>query len=163
MTKIRTVKTPIGNLTIEAGNKGLKRIYFPKEVPEPRQKNDVRIDSNSKIQSILTRTARQLGEYFSGKRKEFNLPLELKGLPPYHARTLREVSRIPYGETASYGEIADRTGNPGAARAVGNANARNPIPIIIPCHRVIAGNGGLGGYGGRLDRKEFLLRLEDAI
>lgn len=160
MTGIKTISTPIGNLTVEAGEQGIQRIHFPGDFSPEKGEHK---KTNFKIQHILSDTVNQLQEYFSGKRKTFNLPMELKGLPPYHAETLKEVSKVSYGETASYGEIANRTGNPGAARAVGNANARNPIPIIIPCHRIIAANGGLGGYGGRLDRKEFLLRLEGAI
>ncbi len=84
-------------------------------------------------------------------------------MPPFYYEVLTEVHKIPYGETASYKNIAERVRNPGAVRAVGSANAQNPIPIIIPCHRVIAHDGSLGGYGGNLDKKYFLLRLEKAI
>ena len=157
MNAIESISTPIGSLTIEANAKGIRRIFFPEESIKQNG------TANQKARSNAVNAANQLSEYFNGKRNAFDLPLDLTGLPPYHAAALKEVCNIPFGATASYGDVARRTGNPNAARAVGNANAHNPIPIVIPCHRVIAGNGGLGGYGGRLDRKEFLLRHEDAL
>ena len=102
---------------------------------------------------------RQLEEYFAGERKSFELPLKLTGTE-FQVRVLEELQRIPYGETKSYRDIAERIGRPKAVRAVGAANGRNPIPIIIPCHRVIGSHGELTGFGGGLDTKEALLRLE---
>lgn len=157
MNAIESISTPIGTLTVEANTMGVCRVFFPEE--SLRQSGN----ANQKAQSIADNAAKQLKDYFRGKRHSFDLPLDLSELPPYHKTALKEVMNIPFGETASYGDIAKRTNNPNAARAVGNANKSNPIPIVIPCHRVIAGNGGLGGYGGRLDRKEFLLRHEDAL
>ncbi|MBT3216199.1 MAG: methylated-DNA--[protein]-cysteine S-methyltransferase [Candidatus Marinimicrobia bacterium] len=157
MNATESISTPIGTLIIEANAKGIRRIIF---MDKPIKQSG---EGSKKARSIAMNAAHQLTEYFTSKRTSFDLPLDLSGLPPYHLVTLKEVNNIPYGKTASYGEIAKQTGSPNAARAVGNANAHNPIPVVIPCHRVIAGNGGLGGYGGRLDRKEFLLRLEDAF
>ncbi len=101
----------------------------------------------------------QLTEYFAGERKEFDLPLSLAGTE-FQLRVLDELRRIPYGETTSYGDIAARIGKPKAMRAVGAANGRNPIPIIVPCHRVIGRSGDLTGFGGGLDAKQALLQLE---
>jgi len=101
----------------------------------------------------------QLEEYFAGERKDFDLPLHLSGTD-FQIQVLQELRRIPYGETRSYGDIAKRIGRPKAMRAVGAANGRNPIPIIVPCHRVIGSSGDLTGFGGGLDTKEALLRLE---
>ena len=101
----------------------------------------------------------QLMEYFAGTRKDFDLPLSLAGTE-FQLRVLDELRRIPYGETTSYGDIAARIGKPKAMRAVGAANGRNPIPIIVPCHRVIGSTGNLTGFGGGLDTKQALLQLE---
>lgn len=108
---------------------------------------------------LLREAARQLESYFRGELKEFSLPLEPIGTD-FMKRVWTALCEIPYGRTASYGEIAERIGKPGAARAVGLANNRNPIPIIIPCHRVIGADGSLTGYGGGLDLKKRLLDLE---
>lgn len=102
---------------------------------------------------------RQLDEYFAGERVKFDLMLAPAGTP-FQQRVWQALLEIPFGETASYAEVARRIGSPRAVRAVGSANGRNPIAIVIPCHRVIASDGSLGGYGGGLDRKSFLLRLE---
>jgi methylated-DNA-[protein]-cysteine S-methyltransferase len=107
----------------------------------------------------LTPLLRQLAEYFAGERREFELELAPSG-SPFQLRVWRALRAIPYGQTASYGEIAAAVGRPGAARAVGGANNRNPIAIVVPCHRVIGANGTLTGYGGGLPRKQQLLALE---
>jgi methylated-DNA-[protein]-cysteine S-methyltransferase len=106
--------------------------------------------------------AQQLEEYFAGVRQRFDLPLSMAG-GAFEKRVWDELLAIPYGKTASYGEIADRIGSPGAARAVGLANGRNPIAVIVPCHRVIGANGSLTGYGGGLGRKRLLLDLEAGV
>jgi methylated-DNA-[protein]-cysteine S-methyltransferase len=108
---------------------------------------------------MLQHAARQLEEYFAGERREFDLPLHLTGTE-FQVRVLEELQRIPYGETTSYSDIAERIGRPKAMRAVGAANGRNPIPIVIPCHRVIGRGGSLTGFGGGLETKAELLRLE---
>jgi methylated-DNA-[protein]-cysteine S-methyltransferase len=104
----------------------------------------------------------QLDQYFAGRRSSFDVPLAMAG-GPFERRVWDELLTIPYGQTASYGEIADRIGSPGAARAVGLANGRNPIAVIVPCHRVIGADGSLTGYGGGLERKRLLLDLEAGV
>ena len=110
--------------------------------------------------SLLEKAERQLTEYFEGRRKSFDLPLELKGTD-FQVKVWKALEKIPYGETKSYQEIAEEIGSPKAFRAVGNANNKNPVSIIIPCHRVIGKSGKLVGYGGGLDKKEYLLHLEE--
>jgi len=109
---------------------------------------------------ILNQCLEELQEYFEDKRTIFTVPLDLDA-PPFYKKVLQEVGKVPFGSTASYLEIASRVGSPKAVRAVGSANARNPIPIIIPCHRIIRSDGGLGGYAGGLDLKMDLLKHED--
>ena len=111
------------------------------------------------IHPILLQTEKQLHEYFSGTRKEFSIPLCLDGTV-FQKKVWKELQKIPFGETISYQELAKRVGDIKKARAVGNANRKNPIPIIVPCHRVIQKNGELGGFGGGLEIKRFLLDLE---
>lgn len=110
----------------------------------------------------LQEACRQLEEYFAGRRREFSVPLAPEGTR-FQRRVWDELARIPYGETISYRELARRSGNPKASRAVGGANGRNPLPVIIPCHRVIAADGSLGGYSSGLERKRELLALEGAL
>jgi methylated-DNA-[protein]-cysteine S-methyltransferase len=110
--------------------------------------------------SILQEAVRQLGEYFEGQRREFTLPLDLSCLRPFQRRVLTALLQVPYGEVVTYGGLAVLSGHPGAARAVGGAMRGNPLPILIPCHRVLPSSGGLGGFGGRPDLKRRLLELE---
>jgi methylated-DNA-[protein]-cysteine S-methyltransferase len=109
---------------------------------------------------LFRATIQQLAEYFEGRRTDFDLPLDLSGTP-FQLRVWAELQRIPYGETISYSELAARVGSPGAFRAVGAANGRNPVPIIVPCHRVIAADGALQGFGAGLEAKRILLDLEN--
>ncbi len=109
--------------------------------------------------TLIREAVRQLGLYFRGQLREFDLPLELEGTP-FQLRVWNSLLRIPYGETRSYAELAREVGRPGAARAVGQANGHNPVGVVVPCHRVIASDGGLGGYAGGLDYKRRLLSLE---
>jgi methylated-DNA-[protein]-cysteine S-methyltransferase len=106
---------------------------------------------------------RELDEYFEGKRQSFDLPLDVELLADFNRRVLRELARVPYGEVVTYGELATRSARPRAARAVGMVMNRNPLPIVLPCHRVVGASGKLTGYAGGLERKETLLRLEGAI
>lgn len=144
------LETPIGILKLVANEHALREVSFAdilgKEEPN----------------AITQQTAKQLQEYFEGKRTIFDLPLEPEGTA-FQKRVWKELKRIPYGETKSYGQIAQAIGNPNASRAVGMANNRNPIVIIIPCHRVIGANGRLVGYGGGLDKKVYLLTLEKVL
>src|SRR5207302_7350396 len=102
-------------------------------------------------------------EYFEGKRQRFDLAVDLRSLADFNRRVLRELARVPFGEVVTYGELAARAARPRAARAVGTVMNRNPLPIVLPCHRVIGANGKLVGYGGGLHRKEALLRLEGVL
>ncbi len=147
---ISALETPVGLLTLAEEDGALIRIWFPAEAAPP---------STVRETPTLTRAKKQLTEYFSGSRKAFELPLEPGGTA-FQRLCWSALREIPYGETVSYGEIARRIGRLKAARAVGQANHRNPIPILIPCHRVIGTNGGLTGYGGGLLLKEALLRHE---
>ena len=148
------VDTPIGELLLAGSNDALHLIGFPKgsmrRDPEPDW-----IFKEEPFEDIR----RQLQEYFDGKRREFDVTLSLEGTE-FQRRVWAALREIPYGETVSYGDIARRIDNPRAVRAVGAANGRNPIPIIVPCHRVIGSHGDLTGFGGGLDTKEALLRLE---
>lgn len=146
--------TPIGELLLAGDASELSMIGFPKGAmrrdPEPDW-----IYNEEPFEPVQ----KQLAEYFSGKRKDFDLPLSLTGTE-FQVSVLNALLEIPYGETRSYGAIAKRIGRPKAVRAVGAANGRNPIPIIVPCHRVIGSSGDMTGFGGGIDTKEALLRLE---
>jgi methylated-DNA-[protein]-cysteine S-methyltransferase len=147
-------ETPIGELLLAGDTDALSMIGFPKgsmrRDPEPDW-----IYNEEPFQKVRT----QLTEYFAGERKDFDLPLSLSGTE-FQVSVLEALQQIPYGETTSYGAIAKQIGRPKAVRAVGAANGRNPIPIIVPCHRVIGSSGDLTGFGGGLDTKAELLRLE---
>ena len=145
------VETPIGCLKLVAENNQLTAVYFGQDCVPP--------ELEIKETGLLTEARQQLSAYFSGQLTAFTLPLAPVGTQ-FQKRVWQALCRIPYGETASYKEIACRIGNEKAARAVGGANHKNPIPIIIPCHRVIGANGALVGYGGGLRIKETLLALE---
>jgi methylated-DNA-[protein]-cysteine S-methyltransferase len=153
-TAFAGIESPLGPLTIAVDDRGLREIRFPSggmpAAPDPHWHEDV---------SAVAEAVRQLRAYFSGELESFDLALAPQGTP-FQQRVWAELCRIPYGETISYGELARRIGNPNASRAVGLANGSNPIPIVIPCHRVIGSNGKLTGYGGGLPIKEKLLALE---
>jgi methylated-DNA-[protein]-cysteine S-methyltransferase len=151
------LKTPIGLLTIAVDVVGLKYVLFENNKHEPPNQNGWRLDS------VATREPReQLLQYFSGDRKKFDLQLSLEGTE-FQQRTWRTLGEIPFGKTWSYAELATRVGSPKAVRAVGAANGRNPLPIVLPCHRVIGSNGSLTGFGGGLPTKKWLLELEGAF
>ena len=113
--------------------------------------------------SAIDSAHRELDEYFDGSRRSFDVAVDLRGQAPFSVAVLGELAKVPYGRTATYGELASRAGSPKAARAVGMVMNRNPIPIVLPCHRIVGASGSLVGYGGGLDRKEQLLRLEGAM
>ena len=146
--------TPIGELLLAGEDGALSMFGFPKGSMRREPEADWIFNERQLADAIL-----QLREYFAGERREFDLPLKLSGTE-FQVSVLEALQGIPYGETASYGEIAKRIGRPKAVRAVGAANGRNPIPIVVPCHRVIGSTGDLTGFGGGLDTKEALLRLE---
>ena len=147
-----TLTTPIGELLLIADDDGaLTAVHLPGRhgSTDGLQRND----------ALLEPARRQLTEYFAGERTEFDLSLRPTGAP-FQFRVWEKLATIPYGETVSYGEIARELGHPTASRAVGAANGRNPIAIVVPCHRVIGANGSLTGYAGGLDQKRALLDLE---
>ena len=146
--------TPIGELLLAGEADSLSLIGFPKGAMRRDPETDW-IYNEAPFEIVR----RQLGEYFAGERKDFDLALSLSGTE-FQVAVLEALQRIPYGETISYGAVAKRIGRPKAVRAVGAANGRNPIPIIVPCHRVIGSSGDLTGFGGGLDTKAALLRLE---
>jgi methylated-DNA-[protein]-cysteine S-methyltransferase len=146
--------TPIGELLLAGDDDALCLVGFP----EGSMRKDPEPDWIYK-EKPFEAARQQLAEYFAGERREFDLPLKLSGTE-FQMSVLRALQQIPYGETTSYSDIAERIGRPKAVRAVGAANGRNPIPIIVPCHRVIGSHGDLTGFGGGLDTKEALLRLE---
>lgn len=142
--------SPIGNLKIEANGKGITAIHFCSTDAEER---------TEQTSALLEQAKSELSEYFCGKRKQFTLPLSLSGTA-FQRKVRQALLAIPYGETRSYADIAAAIGNPKACRAVGMANNKNPIAILVPCHRVIGKNGNLTGYAGGLDKKEKLLQFE---
>lgn len=146
-------KSPIGTVKIEANEQHLISISFVKKEE---------IDKIQEGNPIIVHTIQQLDEYFKGKRKEFTLPIEIRGTA-FQKTVLTQVEKILYGQTTSYKEIATAIGKEKASRAIGNANNKNALLIVIPCHRVIGANGDLVGYAGGIWRKEWLLNLEKGI
>lgn len=151
--------SPVGVITLVAVDGELSGLYLHEqrhapviEVQEP----------GAADRQVLLEAQRQLGEYFAGTRRSFELPVALVGTP-FQRRVWAALCEIPYGETTSYGRLAERIGSPGAARAVGLANGRNPVSLVVPCHRVVGSTGRLVGYGGGLARKERLLALEQGL
>ena len=143
----RTLETPVGRICICADETGICALRFGAET----EKNDA--------SALLDMAQKQLEEYFAGRRKVFSVPLSIHATP-FRERIWAELLKIPYGETISYGELARRAGNAGACRAVGMANHANPLPIFIPCHRVVGADGRLTGYAGGLEIKKILLEIE---
>jgi methylated-DNA-[protein]-cysteine S-methyltransferase len=151
--KYAYVDSPIGELLLAGDEHVLRELHFAGARPEPTWEHDP---------EALAEPARQLREYFAGERREFELELEMAGTD-FQRAVWDLLKAIPYGETTTYGEIANALGRPDRARAVGAANGRNPIAIIVPCHRVIGADGSLVGFGGGLNRKKALLALEHAL
>ena len=149
-TWTRTIDSPVGPLLLTSNGSAVTRLLFDVP-PDPTW--------STEPSQVLQEAVRQLEEYFAGERRDFDLPLEPAGTP-FQLTVWAALRDIPYAETINYGQLAGRVGNPNASRAVGLANGRNPISIVVPCHRVIGANGSLTGYGGGLDRKRTLLELE---
>ncbi len=159
------VDSPFGKLLLAASEQGLLRLAFPEE------------DEDSVLERLAARVSprivespaqldpirRELDEYFAGRRREFELPIDWTLVGPFGRRVLDATARIPYGRVLTYTEVAAEAGSPRGSRAAGNALGANPIPIVVPCHRVLRGSGALGGYAGGLPRKQFLLELEGAL
>jgi methylated-DNA-[protein]-cysteine S-methyltransferase len=146
------IDSPVGPLTLVSDGASLTGLQFH---PSPPEKGWTRDDGAAPFPLVK----RQLAEYFAGKRREFELPLAAEGTE-FQRKVWRELSRIPWGETRSYADVARRVGSPKGFRAVGLANGCNPIAIVVPCHRVIGADGSLTGFGGGLGRKKMLLELE---
>ena len=155
MNAFTYMDSPIGRLLLTSDGSALTGLYM-----EPHRKAQS-MDGWVEDATVepLSAAVQQLTEYFAGARREFDLPLRLQGTP-FQQRVWRELTEIPYGETWSYGKLAKRISKPSASRAVGLANGRNPISIMVPCHRVIGADGSLTGYGGGLERKRWLLAHE---
>ncbi|MDR0182790.1 methylated-DNA--[protein]-cysteine S-methyltransferase [Lysobacter arvi] len=158
MIRYATMPSPVGPLLLAASDGGLHLIEFQNprhpmsrcEAWEPRECD------------VIRAAASQLDAYFDGRRRDFDLPLAPRGTA-FQLEVWRTLASIPYGETISYAQLAQRVGKPSAMRAVGAANGRNPLPLVLPCHRVIGSNGSLTGFGGGLPTKEYLLRMEGAL
>ena len=158
-----SMSSPIGLLGIAKSNNGIRRVMFSNHAPFKKYLQTAYPQENIKRDDdALTDPINQLNEYFSLLRMKFELKLDLVA-PPFYKKVLKKVATIPYGKTTSYKTIAEQTNNPKAVRAVGSANANNPLPIIIPCHRVLTHNGMIGGFGGGVEMKVFLLELEGTL
>jgi methylated-DNA-[protein]-cysteine S-methyltransferase len=155
------IDTPIGTLTLAADANGLRHIEFPSN-RHPVDRAGWVPGADGIAADIIESTARQLREYFDGARRDFDLPLAPEGTA-FQCEVWRTLATIPYGQTWSYRDLAHAIGKPAAVRAVGAANGRNPLPIVLPCHRVIGADGSLTGFGGGLPIKAALLRLEGAL
>jgi methylated-DNA-[protein]-cysteine S-methyltransferase len=159
---VRTIDSPVGPLLLAATPRGLVRIAFDREGMDAVLQRLASMIS-PRILAVPRRleiAARQLDEYFSGRRRVFEVPLDLRLASGFRSTVLGYLSGIPYGRTRNYAEVAMGTGHPGAVRAVGSACAANPLPLVIPCHRVVRSDGSLGGYLGGLEIKRALLALE---
>ena len=156
--RFTTVPSPIGDLYVAASERGLTCLLFDQWAHGPDRAGWEPDDGSA----ILANARRQLGEYFDHQRTTFDLPLDLQGTP-FQLDVWKQLTKIPYGQTTSYGEIAKRLRAPNGSRAVGAANGRNPVAIVVPCHRVIGANGDLTGFGGGMARKEWLLKHEGGI
>ena len=157
--RLYIIKTPIGRLGLRESDAGgkLAALLFENEI----KGEDLQLTINENTPTIILEVSAQIDEYFKGTRNMFDIPLqfEVSGAP-FQTAVWRKLTEIPFGETRTYGEVAKAVGNPKGARAVGMANNRNPIPIFIPCHRVIGANGKLTGFRGGLEVKKYLLELE---
>jgi O-6-methylguanine DNA methyltransferase len=175
MLHFTTLASPVGPLFLAASDRGLVALEFEARLPgqqtirlnprdlraegEGKGKNGIRLEESGRV---MRPYVKELGEYLAGQRREFNFPLDLRGTE-FQLACWRALLAIPYGETRTYAQIARAVGKPNAFRAVGMANNRNPVAIVVPCHRVIASDGTLCGYGGGLEVKRKLLELEGAL
>lgn len=156
--------TPVGPLLVGVTDRGVARIWFDPE-PERALESLARAHGPRVLRSAkpVDRVRGELDEYFAGKRQRFDVEPDVRHLPEYNRRVLEQLARVEYGTTTTYGALAEASGSRGAARAVGGVMNRNPVPIVLPCHRVVGANGNLVGYAGGLERKVRLLRLEGAL
>lgn len=153
--------SPIGPLLVASTGRGLCEIAFDPEPEREAERLAARFGTRVLYSPRPLRQARrELDQYFHGRRETFDLPVDIDWLPPFQRSVLEELARVPYGRTETYGRLAGLIGRPRAARAVGGALNRNPIPIVLPCHRIVGASGSLVGYAGGLERKRALLELE---
>jgi O-6-methylguanine DNA methyltransferase len=155
------LRSPIGPLTVAVSKRGLVALEFGDEHPAKHRRAWRDLEWQESAEPTAP-CVKQLEEYFAGARREFTMPLDLRGTE-FQKRCWQALVEIPYGRTCTYADVARAVGKPRAFRAVGLANNRNPVAIVVPCHRVIGSDGSLTGYGGGLDVKEVLLRLEGAL
>jgi methylated-DNA-[protein]-cysteine S-methyltransferase len=161
-----SVDSPLGPLTVAVTPRGLVRVAYT----ESRSQDEVLQELAAKVSprvleapARLDDTRRELDEYFEGRRTDFDLPIDWSVTRGFTQKVLRATARIGFGQVRTYADVASRAGSPRAVRAAGNALGANPMPVVVPCHRVVRTGGGLGGYTGGLHRKEFLLHLEGAL
>jgi methylated-DNA-[protein]-cysteine S-methyltransferase len=153
----KIMESPVGKLKLVASDKGLVAVLWENDSPRRVRLSEL---VSSEQHPVLVVAERQLGEYFAGSRKTFSIALDMRGTP-FQKNVWEALLAIPFGETRSYGQLAKQLGNPHATRAVGAANGRNPVSIIVPCHRVIGSSGKLTGFAGGLETKAHLLSLEE--
>lgn len=165
MLAFRLVRTALGCFGYVARDEKLIAAYLPMEEGTMRRAFQRAFPTAVEDEALLPRFARQVVDYFAGRPVSFDVAVDLSAVTPFRRRVLMACRRIPFGKTVSYAELARRAGSPGAARAVGSAMAHNPIPLVIPCHRVLASGGGIGGFSASrgVALKEHLLELEGAI
>lgn len=154
--------SPFGPLLVAVGRRGLLRVAYPDQSPDEVLAELAEEVSPRVLESARSTDAvrRELAEYFEGRRRSFAVKVDLSSIQGFRKKILQQTARIPFGSVITYRDVATRAGSPLAVRAAGNALGSNPVPIVVPCHRVVRTGGGLGGYTGGLDRKEALLELE---
>jgi methylated-DNA-[protein]-cysteine S-methyltransferase len=158
------VESPVGPLLVAVSDEGLAAISYERRAElELERLAEVAGPRVLRVPRSVDTVRRELDEYFAGRRRVFDMRLDLRGLAPFTVEVLDELAKVPFGETTTYGALAARVGRPRAARAVGTVMNRNRIPIVLPCHRVVGAGGNLVGYAGGLDRKIALLELEGAL
>jgi methylated-DNA-[protein]-cysteine S-methyltransferase len=159
------VDSPFGPLLVAATKRGLVRLAYPHEDVDEALEELARAVSPRVLEAPgrMDEIRRELDQYFRGDRQSFEVPVDFRLTRGFTQKILRITARIPFGSLLTYGQVATKAGSPRAYRAAGNALGSNPIPIVVPCHRVVHADGGLGGYTGGIERKQFLLRLEGAL
>lgn len=163
MKYTKFLNTPLGRMLISSDGDSITGIYFQNQLePRSRFQSSPQMTLPPQASAVLKQAELQINEYFEGKRTTFDLPVSLQGTE-FQKKVWGELTKIPYGKTISYKELAIRVGNPKSSRAVGTANSKNPISILVPCHRVIGENGALTGYAGGLDKKKSLLEHEKEV
>ena len=159
MNSTRQLDSPIGRLRLVATDQGLSHLLFDQQVGEDLESDGDEVEADD--HPVLAAATAQLAEYFAGRRQEFDIPLDLTGTE-FQRAAWSALASVPFGETRSYRQQAEAIGRPKAVRAIGAANGKNPVPIVLPCHRIVGSDGSLTGYGGGLPIKEFLLNHEQA-